>query len=341
MSQKTKILKPKKRFEWSKVWYYVRSLWNNQVVVECGLTKKWYFGVIIALFSVLISTIPQVVHTATAQGSSFLNTTYIYNYDEGWYGFLEDAKAKGYEITFSKEKKTAELTGTTTSSSNNYLLYEHRYEAADNHATSRIDFQVYYVPKDADFAKAQSTIGSLDVNITGSSRDASYIIIGYENIGTALYKTKTYTSVGGVYGNYANLENDKTLSNFFITKEDNRIANKKLSLNEFKTFLNAAYIDNRTSLVWIQLGITLAVNAGITLLMGLVLFLMTRGKNNPNRDLKFLQAYNIGFWATLTPGLLALILGFFLSGYEIMLYVIIYGFRVMWLSMKNFGAQPR
>ena len=87
--------------------------------------------------------------------------------------------------------------------------------------------------------------------------------------------------------------------------------------------------------MWIQIGICLGVNGGLTLILGLVVFLMTRGKNNPNREIKWYQSFLIVFYASLCPAILSLAFGFLFTGMEIMLYVITFGFRVMWMSVKS------
>ena len=340
MSQNYKYVKPKKKFDFSKILDYVRCLWSNAACLDKGLNKKWYVAVIIALFSVIFSVIPLAVHSATSNGSSFLSSTYIYNFDEGFYSFLEDANTNNYSITFDRENGSAKLEGKTATSSNNYLIYQHKYEANDQHATSYIDFQVFFIPEDVNFSTVASTISALNVNSL-SGRDASYIIFGTKVFSTVLYKYGSYSSVGGVSGDYHNLDDTySSIKDFYVTDQSTRILNTAASLALYKTFINEGYTNNRITYTWLQVGVITAVNTAITLLMGLVLFLMTRGKNNPNRVIKFQQCFNVAYWCALTPGLLALILGFFFSGYEIMLYVVIYGFRIMWLSMKTLTPGP-
>lgn len=335
MSQNYKVEKQKKHFNWEAFKKYFRTLYSNDGAFQVGLGSKWYIAVIVALVSIIISVIPLTVHAATSAGSQFVNSTYIYNYDEGFYSFLEDANSKGYSITFDSSTQSAKLSGITLSSSNNYLLYEHATTADDKHTTSRVDFQVFYLSEDANFSTTLSTIAALGVNST-SGRDASYMVFSNKYFASALYKSGTYTSVGGVNGDYAHLSSEITsLKYFYVSSNATRNENSTASLNLFKGFMDQVYINNRSTYTWLQLGIITAVNSSITLLMGLVLFLMTRGKNNPNRIIKFQQCFNVAYWTALTPALLAMILGFIFSGYEIMLYVIIYGFRVMWLSMKT------
>lgn len=145
-----------------------------------------------------------------------------------------------------------------------------------------------------------------------------------------------YNAAGGIYGDYANLsETHKDLSSLMVTSESTRLANVSSTLTNYKGMVDEIYITTRKTVTWTQTGIIAAVNAGIVLLMGLVVFLLTRGKNNPNRGIKFQQCFNIAYWSTATPALIALILGFWLSQYQVMLFVMTFGFRIMWLSMKT------
>ena len=66
---------------------------------------------------------------------------------------------------------------------------------------------------------------------------------------------------------------------------------------------------------------------------------MTRGKSNPNRSIKFYQCLLIAFYAALTPALITLILGFVISSMAIMVYVMVFGFRVMWMTMRSLRPQ--
>ncbi len=340
MNKKAKIIKPKKKFNWSKVISYLRCLWSNQVTTEFGITKKWYVAVIVALLSIIISLIPTTVSTATARGSSFLNTTSYYNYDEGIYSFLEDAKKNNYDITFDKKTGESKLVGKTTSSSNDFLLYEHKITKSDG--AKFVDLQVYYIDStnlsDAELSAAITSAYEEKPNSL-DGRDASFLLFTTKTFVTRIYKPKSYVAVSGVYGDFYNL-ND-SLTNGFVDalyKNDStktRLENISSSLSEYKLFLDDVYINTRKTVTLTQVGIIAAINSGIVLLMGLVLFLLTRGKNNPQRTVKFQECFNIAYWSTISPALISLILGFIISAYQVMLFVIVFGFRVMWLSMKT------
>ncbi len=336
MSQKAKIIKPKKKFGWANIVNYLRCLWSNQTATQFGLNKKWYVAVIVAVISVLVSLVPITVTAGTSKGSSFLSSSYVYNYDEGFYSFLEDAKEKGYDITF--KDGTSSLTGVTTDSSNTYLLYQHEIKKSDG--ADFVDFQVYYVDTTSltnEYVNTLlNTISETKVNPTGTGRDASFIIFTTKSFTTRLYRPGVYSTAGGIYGDYENLSSEHTkLSDLYVSKGSTRLENVSSTLTNYKGLVDEIYINTRKTVTWTQTGIIAAVNSGIVLLMGLVVFLLTRGKNNPNRGIKFQQCFNIAYWCTATPAIIALILGFWLSQYQVMLFVMTFGFRIMWLSMKT------
>ena len=72
----------------------------------------------------------------------------------------------------------------------------------------------------------------------------------------------------------------------------------------------------------------------------LLIFLLTRGKNNPLKStIKWYHGFGISTWLSMTPALLSLVLGFFLSNFAMMIYILTFGIRCMWLSMKNLRPQ--
>jgi len=332
---KAKVIKAKKKIDWSKYKIYFQSLFKNDAVKEIGLTKSIYIGAIVAIISVLISVIPLVVAVQNTNGSDFVSGTTAYNFDQGFYSFLEDAKEKGYDITFNHENNTASLVGAEVSATNNYLVYEHTYEAKDNHEAARVDFQVYFVPKETDFQTAFNTISAIGVNSL-NGRDASYMVFGYDKFAAATYKYGNYSYVGGVSGDYASVsESTKSVCQFYVANKSTTLENISATLDNLKPFLDETYRIGKKNMVFAQFGIGCALNSGIIIIMGGVLWLLTRGKRNPNRGIKFTQTLNMALWATLTPAVLALIAGFIIKGYEIMMFVVIFGFRIMWLSMKQ------
>jgi hypothetical protein len=69
--------------------------------------------------------------------------------------------------------------------------------------------------------------------------------------------------------------------------------------------------------------------------MGLMMFLLTRGKRNPNRNLNFWITTKIAAWICFTPAVLAMIVGFVWSAAAGIGFIVLMGLRTMWLSMRQ------
>ena len=104
---------------------------------------------------------------------------------------------------------------------------------------------------------------------------------------------------------------------------------------------NACYFRIIIKSMWSNTGIYLGVYAGLILFLGLMVFLLTRGKNNINRTMNFWVCQKVAWWSSFTPGLLALPLGFLLASNILgqMTFIVLLSIRVMWLSMRQLRPQ--
>ena len=91
---------------------------------------------------------------------------------------------------------------------------------------------------------------------------------------------------------------------------------------------------------WKMTGLMAAIFVFFVFFMGLMIFIMTRGKNNPYRIYTFWMTQKMSYWAAFTPALLGMIIGFFVNATILQfLFIILFGFRIMWLSMKTLRPQ--
>lgn len=110
---------------------------------------------------------------------------------------------------------------------------------------------------------------------------------------------------------------------------------KKSVTEQYRQIIVTATNRQKLSSSWSYAGIVLAIYAGLEIIFGLVIFLLTRGKRNPFRVYTFWETQKIAYWAGLAPALLSLVLGFFLTQFSLMLFIFLFGMRLMWLSMKT------
>ncbi|MBO7573656.1 MAG: hypothetical protein J6T25_02635 [Bacilli bacterium] len=106
-------------------------------------------------------------------------------------------------------------------------------------------------------------------------------------------------------------------------------------LANFKKFLNKSYLASKAKTTAVTCLFSLAVFAGLSLIMGFLMWVMTRGKNNPNNYFSLWLCLKLEARLALAPALITLLLGFLLVSYAQMIFILTLGMRVMWISMKE------
>lgn len=107
-------------------------------------------------------------------------------------------------------------------------------------------------------------------------------------------------------------------------------------IENFGYMQDLGYKEVKVRTFWFQTGIYAVIFTIIGVVMGLIIFISTRGKMNPNRDLKFGESLKIGAWLLPTPALITLVLGFILPAqYFQMIFIMTLGMRSVWLTMRT------
>ncbi len=310
----------KNKLNLNKVLFYLKSLINNGIVKEIGI-RHWISSIFIFLVSIFISVIPVLTTEATRNGSSSINNQYNDVLVESLYNYVNSDETLDFQII---DHKASLVLG-----NNENALYT--YERG----TSRIDY--YFFDTNEGMPSLSEQANSL---LENNPNIQSYFFISTSSFQVHLTNPSSGQVVGMVNGGYNHIDNITSFKNYIKEGVDETltISEIKAAYNEkINEFFDLGYLDLRGQQVGMTVGICLGINAGITIIVVPILFLMTRGKNNPNRSIKFYQIMGVGFHATLSPAILALIIGYIMGGafqYMSMLYVMCYGFRAMWLAMK-------
>lgn len=332
----------------------LRSLIQNNACIEGGRHHPWWVAVIIFLVSMWVAVVPVFTQTITKAGSSFA-ANYTYNVDVALQRFVEDANDKGLKM----EIKEAEGLG-------HYLdldqeVWDSKYTYVDHfgyHAfqhwsdAATIDMEVFYV-SDLTTNDINNIMKDREVKneetgeITYQNRINSFMIFGKTELVLYQYNLNSTSPVGNAYGDYKTTPVGTNLLDMEkVTIGDVTVTHKNVTpeqytqykngvWNNWKAFFDQAYLYNRGQLTWRTTLLMVGINAAITIFMGLMVFILTRGKSNPFRIYTFLECQLIAFWAALTPSILALALGFLLSQFSQVIFPLLLGVRVMWMSMKS------
>lgn len=363
---KANVIKNKRKFNFASVMKFVRTLWKNDAVVEVATTTKWYWSLIVFVLALIISVLPSTVSQATAAGSNFIggsNVSYSDPFYNGLYAYYQETDS-AYDITIDAETKTLVSNTAEPQYFDGYTLadgsralkpfytYTRKITDSTGLETKRdyLNIYVYYQPvSTVDLNVVLNNIQGTNTNFAnGYITDNSvkntcstpFILFTNDTFFAANFSangTSTFT------GNFNHMNEAFELGNTFTFKDilgSNVSSTASLSetqkalFNNFLTWCDKSYIDSRTTSTWITFGIYCGINGGIMLLMGLIIWLMTRGKNNPNNKVKIWEAYSMGFWSAGSPAILSL-LGFLFPQFGMMLFIMLYAFRVMFLSMKQ------
>ena len=176
--------------------------------------------------------------------------------------------------------------------------------------------------------------------------NASFLLLAIDGVYSYIYKSDTttlatYTGVGFDWSYQEDSENFfkelATVNNITSDPKDTNYV--KGVLENWKTVYNKAYNKLKSRNFWMLTGIFYAIFVILNAFMGLMIWLLTRGKRNPNRGLKLRTCLSISGWICFMPGLLALIFGFLIPSAQQILFIMLIGLRTMWLAMKQLNPK--
>jgi len=338
------------------------SLISNGACVELGRNHSWIGAVVVGLLSVLLAIIPIGVSRAWVNGSDFFATP-TYGYEVGLVHFEDAVSKNDVSILIDHDTETLTATGFDKIQKGSQ---EPWYQYV-NSVTGAPEFEVYYTTAEGtdftSFITALVTNGENPYNEIARNYSCNLLILGTKEFRAYKYQYASITTSSAssdsssttvasyVLGQGGKYDITPTFDIKDLVKQDTHGNLLSLpysevneanidtyiteTLNTWKTFFDDAYYSTKVTSAWTWTGIMAAVFAGFILFMGLMVFFMTRGKNNPYRIYTFWETQKIAYWAAGAPAILALGLGFAFTTYAIFMFIFLYGMRVMWLSMKT------
>ncbi len=344
------------------------TLINNEMCIKAGREYPWYTPIILAVCSVLITLVPSFVNTIQVNmGESVLGTSSVGGIENGLANFQSILKAADASVKITDEGKLvvsdAAKEAVYNAGTGDDRYYEYKDSVTDE-PVLRVQFSSDSVNSSYLDALSKNTIKSSTTvtdseGVTSEVPDAvsttyrvSILVFKDTGFSMAVYNRRVSVSTNStsalVNYSYDRLAGKDLLaltpSVSFADSPAEYVAAVKKNYQEFITL---GYETTKINLAWRNVGILAGINAGVILLLGLVLFLVTRGKRNPYRIITFWQCQKIGYWAAPAPAILALGLGFLLantsglSSLSMFMFLFLYGLRIMWTSMKAFSPQGK
>lgn len=296
----------------------LRSLLSNNACIEGGRKKKWYFAIIMFFLSVIIAIVPVFVKSIKTQGDDiFANVSY--GTREATMRFSEYLKSDNDIVMVVEENTTNEDHHLKVVGFNSF---EHK------NAQDAVDFKFTY--KDTmsnDELKEYQT----------ANEKVSFIIFTQDNLYIHIVNPETKDAVAnlGCVKAYKYMDVGYDLKSALVEKTGEPTASINETWDNWKVFFRKGYNFNRLTGLWQTCLLIGGIDIVITALMGFMVWVLTRGKNNPYRYFKIWECQKTAYWAAITPAILTCGLGFLLSRFANVLFPLLLGVRVMWLSMKS------
>lgn len=323
-----------------------KSIISNQACIDGAKETPWWVATIFFVISICLPVIPITVSYSKAYGASFVSN-YSYNADRGIENTFKAAKDAGWEInveggllSFNKEADNTLVASDINNETHqyNFLLY----------ATNKTGNELQSFVNGLDGAKYElGTANAYDETkaeeYTANGTQfytPSFVVLAKETLAMAVYKDNSTNRAGASFGGltWNKSQNGELLTR--VLNVDETLTNRAKTeaiFGNWKVVLNETYTEQKNKTMLNMSLIYLGVYAGLVIFLGLMVFLLTRGKNNPFKYLNFWVCQKISWWAAFTPAVLGMIFAFIIQGNVIgqMGFIVLASLRVMWMSMRQ------
>ena len=353
------------------------GLISNQAVIDGSRGSPWWVAVIFFLFASFLPLIPTFAQLSKMNGATFISglnyglddqlARFAYREKINGYEFKVESGKLHYYENFNFETHTGtEKEFINPAKVENYFADRKCEFSIVNSVTNQFDAKFYFwsdenlianvneVTKQTYLVKGNNGIDGQTIP-TPEMKDTSVylpniIIFTPTTMAVALYKANTNTAAGTSYGglDWLNTRNDiglverlldKEFTNVIAPEDEDKFVNKFRGdvLNVFKGICTETYLNQKNKTKWANTGIYLAIYSGVIIFLGLIVFILTRGKNNPYKFLNIWECQKISWWAAASPAILGTLMSLIFSGNTIgqMAFILLVSLRVMWLSMKQ------
>ena len=325
---------------------------NNAAAMRGAKNGPLWLTIVMFILAIFLPVIPLFVSQANVKGSSFLNS-YSYGLERYVTSMALELKDEGYKFGIDEKHL---LTVSKDGNEINYGDYGSRQALKGyvDQTTAQYDFLLFVSEattssaQKAEYTAINNTYYALGSTVVNETKDNAYrpsYMILFKNSVYVVINYGTTAKGNNPGGDYKTI---KASDDYLVTlltvkdKAGNEIAPNMLDskyvngvYTNYKRFLNKSYETLRIKNMFATSGIYLGIFTGVNILMGFLMWLLTRGKNNPNNYFSIWLCEKIQARLGLAPALITLVVGFFLTSYAAMIYILTIGLRVMWISMKE------
>ena len=329
------------------------SLVSNASELRGAKAGPLWLTIVMFFLALLLPIIPIFAQQVTTNGSSFLNS-YSYNLDRTVTSLVMDLKnTRNAEFIIGEDHLLSIKEGENEINFSNYgseNIYASYIAFKD---TDHQEYELVVYVSDAETDKQKENF----ITEVGAINYAWNSIVRAENVDNMYHPNMIVLFKSGIYvavyaNNGTNIIANSYMGDFKTIAPNDKCLETLLKVDgvnqnlfddhytmgvyaNFKKMLDKSYETLKIKNTGLTCLIYFGIFFGASLLMALLMFLLTRGKNNPNNYFSFWLCIKIQGRLSFCPGLLAMVVGFFLTSQIPLIMIMLLGLRVMWISMKE------
>lgn len=326
------------------------SLVSNASALRGAKAGPFWLTLVMFILGIILPVIPMFVAQANTNGSSFLNS-YSYGLEKTVSTVACDLKFnRNAEFVINQDHLLSITEAGTDVNFSNFGTTT-PYATYLNKATNQYDLTVYL--SDATTEKEKNVVveainkiyyasGTTEVTAGIDKIYRPNFIVLYKNgIFMAIYSNNsTQVLVSSYNGDFKTIEPaNNCLEKLLTVKNVNPNLGEDAYTNgvykNFKVVLDRSYDTLKIRNTWVSSSIYLGIYFALCVVLGFIMWLITRGKNNPNNYFSIWLCMKIQGRLVFCPGLITLIVGFFLTSQTPLIFIMTVGLRIMWISMKE------
>lgn len=315
--------------------FLFKGLVNNEEVIYESKKQPWWTAIIVFLLSLVIAVVPSFVQITRIKGAEVLTTSQNASLDTSLILVSQHLEENNIKIEIDEQGKI----NVDALIPEGKEYYQHTVVAQNK------ELLIFTICKEAaatNLIKNYSE-GKKASNDIIKENPYSSLIITEDKV----YLTTYLNTSKNVISNGAITESAKASYSFVGLNESAKgtdinsfYATKDIQtcLNHWETFLNDLYKISKTQYLWGYTGVLSAINLGVALLVSLLTMILTRLKSATGEKLNYLNALQIIAFASLAPAAIGCLLGFVISSFAQIGFVLCLGLRATFLGMK--AANP-
>lgn len=333
---------------------------SNASAISGAKNGPLWLTIVMFFLSIFLPVIPIFTAQLRVAGSTFISN-YSYGLERYVSTVATNLKDEGYKFIVSEDDL---LSITKDGASINYDEYGSNKPLAayidngngEDSSKGQYDF-ILYVSNTTVSKEKTTLINALKAKsfLANSTKEtdqndvvykSSFMVLFPNSLSVFIYGRDTTTLVAASYtGDYKTMTPGVEGLDYLLTvkEKDGTVIEKNL-LNKnyidgvfknFKVIMNKAYDTLKVRNVLMQSGLYAGVFTGVILLLGFLMWVLTRGKKNPNNYFSVWLTMQVSARLAPAPAIITLIMGFFLTNYTPIIFILLMGLRVMWISMKE------